>query len=263
MPTYALLGATGSTGSAILRHLIAHPPSSLHLNIFVRSKSKLLVLFPTFETSPPFPLTITEGTPSTTSPAATRAALLSADVILACIGSNYSTPGITLIADTARAIIAALQFHRETQGSKYKVPTIVQLRSASLNPALKAQVPWLGRHLVSFLFGHVYADLTVACGLFESSPEGLLQYIYVDPPAIHDPEGIAGPTGHKLLVEEGERQKPDISYADLGVAFCEIAERRGELRGRAVGVTATGEVRKTVGVLLGYAMVGLRGRVWG
>ncbi|KAF2497198.1 hypothetical protein BU16DRAFT_560505 [Lophium mytilinum] len=34
MPTYALLGATGSTGSAVIRHLNAPPPANLSLNIY-------------------------------------------------------------------------------------------------------------------------------------------------------------------------------------------------------------------------------------
>lgn len=260
MPVYALLGATGSTGSSILRNLIAHPPKDIHLNIFVRSKSKLLHSFPSLETSPPFPLTITEGSPS--SPTQTRAALSSADVIFACIGSNYSTPGISLITETATSIISALEYHRSALGPAYKIPTIIQLRSASLNPALKTQVPWIGQKLAFFFFGHVYADLSRACDLFESVSPDLLHYIYVDPPAIHDAEGTV-PTGHKLLLEEGEEQKPDISYSDLGVAFCEVAERRAELRGRAVGVSATGEVTRTLGTLLGYAAVGVKGRIWG
>jgi hypothetical protein len=39
MPTtYAIMGATGSTGTAILRSLQANPPEDLHLNIYVRDK---------------------------------------------------------------------------------------------------------------------------------------------------------------------------------------------------------------------------------
>ena len=89
MPVYALLGATGSTGSAILRSLISHPPENLELNIFVRSKSKLLTVFPDLERTNPFKTTIIVSTPDDTT--ATRACLQNADVVFACIGSNYTT----------------------------------------------------------------------------------------------------------------------------------------------------------------------------
>jgi hypothetical protein len=262
MPVYALFGATGSTGSATLRRLISHPPENLEFNIFVRSESKLLTAFPDLDRITPFKTTIVVGTPADTT--ATRACLQNADVVFACIGSNYSTPNISLITDTARAIISALEFHRNAQGPAYKTPTVIQLRSASLNPILNAQVPWIGQKLVFFVFGHLYADLERACKLFASAAEtspGLLEYIWVDPPALHDPDGVV-PTGYELILEEDETQRPDLSYADLGVAFCEVAERRKELMGRAVGVTATGKVNQTMGTLLGYAAAGVKGRVW-
>jgi len=60
-----------------------------------------------------------------------------------------------------------------------------------------------------------------------------------------------------------ETQAPALSYADLGAAFCEVAERRDEFVGKAVGVTATGPVNHTVGTLVGYMAVGVKGRIWG
>jgi hypothetical protein len=54
-----------------------------------------------------------------------------------------------------------------------------------------------------------------------------------------------------------------VNYADLGAAFLEIAERKDEFKGMGVGVSATGTVREQWGVLFGYQMVGLKGRIWG
>ncbi len=105
MPTYALLGATGSTGSAILRCLLSQPPKHLTLNIFVRSRSKLRKAFPDLESTTAFKANIIEGIPSDTT--ATQECLKDVNVVMACIGSNYSTPGISLIYDTATAIIDA------------------------------------------------------------------------------------------------------------------------------------------------------------
>ena len=261
MPTYALLGATGSTGSAILRCLLSQPPKNLTLNIFIRSRSKLLKAFPDLESTIAFKTNIIEGIPSDTT--ATQECLKDVDVVMACIGSNYSTPGMSLIYDTATAIVDALEVHRKTRGSTYKTPTIIQLRTASLNPIFKANVPWLAHKLLFFCLYYAYEDLDRACKLFASSAAdspGLLNYIFIDPPAIHDPDGTT-PTGYKLILDE--KQDPALSYADLGAAFCEVAERKDEFVGKAVGVTATGTVNQTVGKLVGYIASGAKGRIWG
>lgn len=261
MPTYALLGATGSTGAAILRRLLNQPPTNLTLNIFVRSKSKLEKMFPNLEATSHLTVRIVEGTPENTE--AMQACLKDVDVIMACIGSNVSTAGITVSYDTATAIVNALKFHRNFDSSTYRPPTIIQLRSASLNPIFKAQLAWIGQVVASFCFYYVYDDLTRACDLFISSEEkspGLLDYIFVDPPAIHDADGTT-PTGFDLILDGP--QNPVLSYADLGVAFCEIAGRKDEFHGKGVGVSATGKVNETWGVLVGYMLQGLKSRVWG
>lgn len=59
------------------------------------------------------------------------------------------------------------------------------------------------------------------------------------------------------------QQKPVLTYADLGAAFCEVAGRRDELKGRAVGVGATGKVNETWNVLFWYILAGAKGRIWG
>jgi hypothetical protein len=54
-----------------------------------------------------------------------------------------------------------------------------------------------------------------------------------------------------------------LSYADLGAAFCEVAERRDEFAGKAVAVTATGTVNQTWRTLVGFMATGAKGRIWG
>ncbi|KAK5713823.1 hypothetical protein LTR17_017449 [Elasticomyces elasticus] len=229
MPVYALLGATGSTGSAILRCLFAQPPPQLTLNIFVRNKSKLLKAFPDLESTTTFKVNIIEGTLSHET--AMQECLRDVDVTMACIATNYSTRGMSICYDTAAAI-DALRVLQKTRG--YKPPTIIQLRSASVNRILSAAMPWLARNMASFCFHHVDEDLRRASTMFTSAaaePPGLLHYIFVDPPAIHDPDGTT--------------------------------ERRDEFRDREVGPTATGEVNLTVGILFGYLIAGLKSRILG
>jgi hypothetical protein len=117
--------------------------------------------------------------------------------------------------------------------------------------------------VAAFCFHHVYEYLRRASTLFRSASEespGLLHYIFVDPPAIHDPHGTT-PTGHALVTNGSEKQEPALSYSDLGAAFCEIAQRRDEFADREVGPTATGKEHLTVNILFGYLIAGLKSRI--
>ncbi|TKA34363.1 hypothetical protein B0A50_00345 [Salinomyces thailandicus] len=264
MPTYALLGATGSTGSAILRYLLEVPPKDLTLHILVRNKSKLLQQFPNLESSSikPFPLQITEGTPDDA--ASLRQCLKDADVVFMCIATNQSVPGQSLAQDTTKSIIAALHNLRKDQSSigQYTTPTILMLRTASLNKTFAAQAGF-AKHLVHFCLHYVYADLQAACDDLESTARdhpGLLDFVLVDPPAIHDPQGTTR-TGHRLELERNPSST--LMYADLGAGFVEVAERRREFRGLGVGVSATGVVNETWGILAGYLGMGLKSRIIG
>lgn len=260
MSTYALLGATGSTGSGVLRCLLSEPPAGATLNILVRSKSKLLQAFPKLdETTAAIRIRIVEGT--STDPAALEPCLDDAAVVFMCVGSNESRRGTTLSSDTAAAMVDALQRLRTRRGAGYQTPTVLQLRTASLNPALARQAPRIVRAIVAFCMHHHYADMQRACALYESAAtETVLHYVWVDPPTIHDAAGTAR-TGHRLIATEAQRTA--LSYADLGAAMCEIARRRAEFRNRPVGVTATGRVRATWRVLAGYLLTGARDRIVG
>lgn len=262
MPTYALLGATGSTGSAILRCLLSKPPQDLTLNVFVRNKAKLLKAFPYLDSATtPFKVVVFEGTPSDT--AAMQACLKDVDVAFAVIATNVSTRGLSICYDTATSIIAALKVHKQSPG--YKVPTVIQLRSASVNKVLKAAMPWVAQNMAEFCFHYCYEDIRRASTLFidaAADPPGLLHYIFVDPPAIHDPDGTT-PTGFELIVDGKGKQKDALSYSDLGAAFCELAERREEFRDKEVGPTATGKVNMTVDKLFPFLIAGAKSRVFG
>ena len=71
--------------------------------------------------------------------------------------------------------------------------------------------------MIMFCCHYIYEDLNRACGLYEvAADDGLLQYIYIDPPTIHDSLGTLQ-TGHRIIVDG--KQDVAISYADLGRRF--------------------------------------------
>ncbi|MCJ1396245.1 hypothetical protein MMC18_009134 [Xylographa bjoerkii] len=258
MATYALLGATGSTGSAILRCLLEKPPPRLKLQIFVRSKSKLLNAFPDIEGKAPFTVDIIEGTPDDS--AALQKCLQGANVVFMCIATNQCTRGLSICYDTTSAIVDALKVLRQKQASSYAVPTILQLRSVNSNPTLAPKESVIAHSIIRYCLYYVYADLDRGCELLtktKTEDPALLDYIFVDPPGLHDADGTTR-TGHELLVTE--LPKMNLSYADLGAAFCEVAERRNEFKGMGVAVSATGPVNLTSSTLLGYVLTGLKAR---
>lgn len=256
MPAYAIIGATGSTGSAILRCLLSEPPRNLQLSILVRSKSKLLKAFPELEETLAFALRIIEGT--STDVNALERCLEDAVVVFMCVGRNESKRGVSLSYDTAAAVVKTLKTLHKLQGSDYATPTIIQLRSASLNPLLSRENPWIVNRIVKFYLRY---ELQRACNFYTSAAKdstvGYFDNILVDPPTIYDAGGTER-TGFKLI-SEGEHQ-PALSHADLGVVMCAIAERRVELCGQAVGVIATGSAMETSGTLLSYLLLGAKNR---
>ncbi|KAK3679817.1 hypothetical protein LTR78_000193 [Recurvomyces mirabilis] len=260
MPTYALLGATGGTGSAILRYLLEVPLPNLKLKILVRSKSKLLKTFPDLEKTSPFGVEVFEGTPDDN--ASLQNCLEGAQVVFMCIATNESKPTTTICYDVTAAIITALEALRAKSGSAFTRPTILQLRSANLNKIATEGYAFIGA-AVRFCLYYVYSDLEKGCVLLEGKTKedpSLLEYVFVDPPGLHDANGTKR-TGHELLVDKAGEQ--NLMYGDLGAGFCEIAERRDEYKGKAVMVSATGEVDLTMGVLVGFVGTGLKSRIWG
>ena len=178
-----------------------------------------------------------------------------------CIASNESKPGISLAYVTAAAIIDSLTELQKTQGVSYRTPTLLDLRAAPVNPIFAAQMPAPVRFILNFCLHYCYEDHAWASQLYESSKKespNLLEYIFVDPPALHDADGTER-TGYKLVLHE---QLPEnLSYADLGAAFCELAERRGEFKGKGVGVGGTGRIKMTWGANIGFMLGGAKNRI--
>lgn len=263
MPVHALLGATGGTGTAILRFLRKAQPD-LQLNVLVRNRKKLLDAFPDLETSAAFghlQVRIIEA--GLDNQESVKEALAYAEVIYSCIASNESTHGMSIAADTAKVIIRALDALKEEERSSYSPPTILMLRSANLSEPFSGKDPldqsW---NPVIMALRYLYADLAVASKLYEgivARDPRLLRFVFVDPVAIHDPSGTEC-TGYELLVETKPKSM-SISYADLGEAFTEIARRRKEFEGGFVMIAGTGKVNEEWPSLLGHIAQGAIERV--
>lgn len=258
MSKQALLGATGGTGSAVLRCLqeIKDLAQPLYLNILVRSKDKLVQSFPDIEQSTSnVNLNVRVFEADLDNSEVFKDTLRGTDIIYSCIASNTSTPGMTVAVDVATAIIPALKSLQAEQGGEYKTPTVLMLRSLNVNESYAGEDP-INKSWNPVILGlkYLYADLDQAGKLLASAnaeDPNLLNYIYVDPVSLHDPDG-AKCTGYKLSTNDTEMEdiKAVLSYADLGAAYCEIAAKKDQYQGGAVGVSGTGEVRQQWAPLL-------------
>lgn len=253
MPTYALLGATGATGSAIVRCLLDEAPEKLALRLLVRSKEKLSQKFPGLEQSAPFAITVVEG--QANDQEAIGRCIEGADIIFNCIGTNFVQPGQTIVSDSAVSIIESLRACRKGKDTEgYTRPAVLLLRTCSLNDHLSRNKYWITIKVARWGLHNSYDDLQKAHDLLAAAaaedPE-LLQNITVDPPTIHDQDGTVR-TGFKLSVDEPPTDS--LNYADLGAAFCELARRQDEFVGQAVGVSATGKVNENWPEVLGYLL---------
>ncbi|KAL0934093.1 afli avfa cytochrome p450 monooxygenase [Colletotrichum truncatum] len=225
--TLAIFGATGGTGSETLKCLLKNPSSPFHLKIYVRSKPKLLSLFPSLKTNEY--VEIIEGQVTDTSNV--KDCLEGADTIICALGENDNRPGVRVLTDASRTIVNALkQLKDNSTASIWQKPRLILLSSATWNKRHEGQQPALVSWLIKNAFYYPYADLLNAHATFnEAEEEGLMSLLLVQPPAIID----EGPSGYKIGVEGIQLA---VSYPDLGAAFAELAtdERYKELD--AVGV---------------------------
>jgi uncharacterized protein YbjT (DUF2867 family) len=127
--TYAALGATGQTGSEIVKALL---PTEAHLNIYARSLTRLESQFPSIQSAPN--VTIFIGNLFNTE--LLTSCLPNSDVILSSVAQNRNKPGLSVAQRTALAIIQALESRRSNPEN---LPTVVFLSSGAVMPDKNAE----------------------------------------------------------------------------------------------------------------------------
>lgn len=225
MNSYAIFGATGNTGTALIKNLLRDPNAQIHA--FCRSQSKLNRLLP--ETADNSKVTVFEGSINDID-------LLSSCVrgcraVFLCVATNTNLPGCSLALDTAQSAVKALEKNRQAHPSQ-RVPKIVMLSSVTEDPHMCRNVPPLVLWFIKRAESNVYADLSRARE-FLCTKEDWLTSIFVMPGAISPDEQ----RGHALTFD-GE-DKP-ISYLDLAAGMIEAADDpTGRYDMRNVGVANT------------------------
>ncbi|KAL8704657.1 MAG: hypothetical protein Q9201_002191 [Fulgogasparrea decipioides] len=226
MPSYAVLGATGATGGNILKLLIQDPQNTI--NVYVRSKAKLVKQFPAIEKNPN--VRIFTGNLSDISLIAS--CLEDTDAVFSTVASNDNIPGTHIAQDTAQSIVVALMEIRMTK-PQAKLPTIVWLSSGSINKKFYSQAPAFVHWLLVTSFSYVYTDLAHAQEYLELHRKWL-KAVYIQPGGLVEDKQ----RGHTISTE---KERTFLSYADLAAGMIEIAETGGyDWQGVAVNPSTKG-----------------------
>ncbi|KAI9676325.1 MAG: hypothetical protein M1817_000482 [Caeruleum heppii] len=230
MPRYAILGATGQTGSELVKFLL--PQESVQLNIYARSASRIDSVIP--ETRPAKNARIYTGDLSDVS--LLTACLQDVDVIFSAVAQNANEPTVDVAQRSAHSIVSALERVRNrSPDSRWTCPTLIFLSSASLNPILGEDTPRFIRWILHQALFHVYEDLSIATTYLRS-------HSWI-PLVLPQPGGLVNDEARGVRISEKELT-PLISYADLARGMVrmgqEEAAHAGTWAGKEVGLSSLG-----------------------
>ena len=209
MPTYAVLGSTGNTGQSLLRILMQN--SSNKINAYCRSKSKLERLSPEIVSNPN--VRVFEG--SLNDQAIIHDCIKDTYAVFMAVAVSGNIPGNTIAQDASRVVIEALREIRNTDSSP-KLPNVIVLSSAAIDPIFNQSVPSLGLAILLRAESNIYNDLIAAEEILRREKDWL-SVIFMRPGALT----IDSQKGHALTFEP---PKGVVSFMDLAAAMVEVAE---------------------------------------
>lgn len=176
--------------------------------------------------------------------------LRNVEVIFSAVAQNSNEPGCSIAQRTAHAIVTALEALQKEEGSSFWCPMLVVLSSASLNPRFKQRSPRIVQWVLARGCYYVYDDLAKAIEYLKE--QTWIPLITAEPPGLV--QDIS--RGYEL---SQDTVSPLVSYDDLARAMVQMTEESGgrSWAGKAVGVKATGNVKKDVLPLIKYQAKGL------
>lgn len=133
--------------------------------------------------------------------------------------------------DSAHGLVVAI-CHIRAQDPHYKPPRLIFLSSATVNPRISRNSPWLVHHVVYRALAYAYRDLELA-EQFMRLHESWLNATFVQPGALT--EDVQ--KGHALSLDDCPSF---VSYLDLAAGMIEIAES-GKYEWQGVSVMGTGK----------------------
>ncbi|KAK4994287.1 hypothetical protein LTR66_005655 [Elasticomyces elasticus] len=211
MSSYAVLGATGNIGQALLKVLLQSPDSQIHA--YCRSKQKLMKLLPNITDNKQ--VDVFEGNLDDIELlvkclSGTRAAFLA-------VALTENQPGCTIAQDTAHIVVSALE---RLKSKNERLPKLIVLSSASLDHQLMPGSPEFLLNTLYRAFSNIYDDLKEA-EKFLRSKDSIVTATFVRPGALCSDKQ----KGHVLSMESA---KMPLSFLDLAAGMVEIADADGD-----------------------------------
>ncbi len=205
--SYAILGATGSTGGALLNVLLQR--SNIQIHVYCRSKQKLSKQFPGIEDNKGvkiFAGRLDDTELLTGCLSGTRAAFHAVAV-------NHNRPGCSVSMETSKLLITAM---KELKAKGERLPKLIVLSSSSTEHRFVEQVPKIFEAILYWAFSYVYDDLKEA-ETFLRSHGDLVSSSFVKPSALsHDTQ-----KGHSISMTIS---KGPMSFLDLAAGMVEIGD---------------------------------------
>ncbi|MCJ1298539.1 hypothetical protein MMC08_001329 [Hypocenomyce scalaris] len=203
MPSYAILNGTGKTGRCLLSILLESPQNTI--NVYVRSRSRLLALFPELPDNKK--VTIFSG--AIDDIALVSSCVSGVDAVFAVVATNENIPGNRIAQDQAQ--------------SRRRVLPPADPRSPDKTRAHPCP---------DHAFSNLYADLEHA-ERYLRLHHSWLNVVFVQPGGLVEDER----KGHELSLE---RQKEFFSNPDLAAGMIELAHD-GKYDWKGVSVIPTGK----------------------
>lgn len=226
MTTYAVLGATGNCGTALIERLLSSPPS--RINAFCRNKSKLISLLP--EAGVSKSVKIFEGNIYDV-PLITEC-VRGCHAVFLVISTNENIPGCRVGQDIAINVICALENLKKEEDQSFLTSKLILLSSATLDDQLTRNTPPLIRQMLFRSASNVYHDLRET-EKFLRSQRDWVSTIFIKPGLL----SVDVQRGHALSLLEATSP---LSYLDLAAAMIEAADDPdGRYDLQSVGVTHT------------------------
>ncbi|MCJ1276001.1 Oxidoreductase AgnL4 [Puttea exsequens] len=215
MATYAVLGATGNCGTALIDNLLR--TEGAKVNAYCRNKTKLIQKVPQVDGNKR--VQIYEGS------------IYDVNLLAECVRdtravyhvvtTNDNVPGCNVGVDTAKSIISALEKLKnanknEQPDMELYLPKIILLSSSTIDDHLSRHAPWWFRSILLTSASHVYDDLR-RTEIFLRAQQNWVKTIFIKPGGL----SVDVQRGHQLNFDHDESF---VSYLDLSAGMIEAAD---------------------------------------
>lgn len=226
MTSFAILGATGNCGTALLNLLLT--TTDVKIKAYCRNKDKLFRLVPAAADN----ARVEVFAGSILDADLLGKAMYGCEAVFLTATTNDNVPGCHISQDLAHTVIKALEGWKVDSKKDVAMPRLVLLSSATIDPWISRKNPWVNA-IVRRSAWHVYRDLELA-EEFLRKHEDWVKCVYIKPGGL----SVDIQRGHQLTLDDEESF---VSYLDIAAGMIETAmDGEGKWDNKNVGVVNKG-----------------------